>query len=140
MTVPNQATLVLGGLIKSSINRTRAGVPFLSNIPLLGYLFSTTTKEKIRQELVILLRPEVSWTADEDIRTREKHQEFFNMPPDLESTAYPQVTRAGLPADREPEVRRALPVIRSGPVEKVKFKPPTTKMRATPVPRSARRN
>lgn len=138
VTVPNQATLILGGLIKSSMNRVRSGIPYLSNIPVLGYLFSNTTKEKVRQELIILIRPEVSWTKEEDVRTREKTSEFYNMPPDLESTVYPQVTRSGLPPDREPEVRRALPVIRSGPVEKTKFKPPTSK--ATPEPRAARRN
>jgi type II secretory pathway component GspD/PulD (secretin) len=140
VTVPNQATLILGGLIKSSMNRVRSGIPFLSNIPVLGYLFSNTSKEKLRQELIILIRPEVSWTKDEDVRTREKSNEFYNMPPDLEGTVYPQVTRNGLPPDRDPEVRRAVPVIRSGPVEKTKFKPPTAKAKATPVPRPVRRN
>ena len=138
VTVPDQATLVLGGLIKTSTNRVRSGIPILGNLPLLGYLFSSTSKEKIRQELVILIRPEVSWSPAEDVRTKEKHQEFFALPPDLESVAYPSVTRTGLPTDREPEVRRAVPVIRSAPAEPELFKP--SKARATPIPRAARRN
>jgi type II secretion system protein D len=110
VTVPNQATLVLGGLIKASTNRSRSGIPYLSNIPVLGFFFSNTSKERIRQDLVILIRPEVSWTPEEDVTTREKHQEFFRMPPDLEATVYPTTTRSR--SDREPEIpiRRAIPV------------------------------
>jgi type II secretory pathway component GspD/PulD (secretin) len=101
VTVPNQATLVLGGLIKVSNNHTHSGVPWLSNIPVLGYLFSNTTKEKIRQELVILIRPEVSWAPPEDEQLRQRAQEFFNLPPDLESSVYPKALRVvGTPAPK----------------------------------------
>lgn len=89
VTVPNQATLVLGGLIKQSINHVKSGVPVLSNIPVLGYLFSNTTKEKIRTELVILIRPEVSWAPPEANQIRQRAEEFLNIPPNLESTIYP---------------------------------------------------
>jgi general secretion pathway protein D len=89
VTVPNEATLVLGGLITQSTNKTRSGIPVLSNIPLLGALFSNTTKEKIRTELVILIRPEVSWAPPEAVQLRERAEEFLNMPPNLESSIYP---------------------------------------------------
>lgn len=89
VTVPNQATLVLGGLIKQSINHVKSGVPVLSNIPVLGYLFSNTTKEKIRTELVILIRPEVSWAPPEAVQIRQRAEEFLNIPPNLESTIFP---------------------------------------------------
>jgi type II secretion system protein D len=110
VTVPNQATLVLGGLIKASTDRSKQGIPLLSSIPVLGYLFSTTSKTRTRTELVILIRPEVSWTPEEDIRTREKHQEYFSMPPDLEATVYPTTTRSRASAEPNVEVRRAIPV------------------------------
>jgi general secretion pathway protein D len=89
VTVANGATLVLGGLIKQSTNRIKSGIPFLSNVPLLGYLFSNTTKEKIRQELVILVRPEVSWTPPEAQILRQRAEEFLNLEPNLESALYP---------------------------------------------------
>jgi len=110
VTVPNKATLVLGGLIKMSTNRVRTGIPLLSSIPVLGYLFSNTTKERIRQELVILIRPEVSWTPEEDVSQREKHQEFYNMPPDLESTLFPAPTRSRTDPDTKMPVKKAIPV------------------------------
>jgi type II secretion system protein D len=98
VTVPNNSTLVLGGLIQQSTNRVKSGIPVLSSIPLLGYLFSNTTKEKIRQELVILVRPVVSWTAPEADMLRQRGEEFLNLEPNLESSLYPpQKARHGKP-------------------------------------------
>jgi len=90
VTVPNRATLVLGGLIKVSQNNTRSGIPILSNIPLLGNLFSTTSKEKIRTELVILISPEVSWAPPDSQKIRQRAQKFLELEPDLESTIVPK--------------------------------------------------
>ena len=93
MTVPNEATLVLGGLIRSSTNRAKTGIPFLMNIPVLGVLFSNTSKETLRNELVILIRPVVTWAPPDAIALRERENEFLTLPPDLESTIYPTVKR-----------------------------------------------
>jgi type II secretion system protein D len=125
VSVPNEGTLVLGGLIKQSQNRSRSGIPYLMNIPVLGYLFSTTTKEKIRTELVILIRPVVSWAPPESIQIRERAQEFMNMDPDLEATLFPAGVRKA--AATEMPVATPIPVKRAQPAS-TKRKP------ATPVP------
>jgi len=125
VSVPNEGTLVLGGLIKQSQNRSRSGIPYLMNIPVLGYLFSTTTKEKIRTELVILIRPVVSWAPPESIQIRERAQEFMNMDPDLESSLFPAGVRKA--AATEMPVATPIPVKRALPAS-TKRKP------ATPVP------
>ena len=52
-------TIVLGGLIRDDSSRARSGVPLLSQIPLVGSLFGTTTTTSRRSELVILLTPTV---------------------------------------------------------------------------------
>lgn len=52
-------TIVIGGLIDETTSKGRAGLPFLSKIPLLGYLFGSTTDETTRTELIILLTPYV---------------------------------------------------------------------------------
>jgi general secretion pathway protein D len=117
VTVPNEGTLVLGGLIKQSQSRGRSGIPLLSNIPVLGYLFSTTSKEKLRTELVILIRPVVSWSPPESNQIRERAQEFLNMEPDLESTLYPKGLRpknAPVPLDHPRSL--SLPAKQSVPV------------------------
>lgn len=117
VTVPNNATLVLGGLIKSSVNNAKTGIPILSSIPLLGALFSTTTKEKVRTELVILIRPEVTWAPPDAIDLREREMEYLNIPPDLESTLFPDVKAK----KATPEVmlrKPAAPLREKGPAPK----------------------
>jgi general secretion pathway protein D len=59
VTVPDRATIVLGGLVVEDQDRAQSGVPWLSRIPVLGYLFSSTTKSAERSELVILIQPTV---------------------------------------------------------------------------------
>jgi type II secretory pathway component GspD/PulD (secretin) len=52
-------TIVLGGLISESKKRSRSGIPFLSKIPVLGYLFGYTDDSAGRSEIIMLLRPRV---------------------------------------------------------------------------------
>jgi type II secretory pathway component GspD/PulD (secretin) len=58
-------TLVLGGLIQENKGRTRAGLPFLSKIPILGYLFGYTDDTFLRSEIVLLLTPHVVRNQEE---------------------------------------------------------------------------
>lgn len=58
-------TVVIGGLIDRATDRTRAGVPFLKDIPLLGYLFGTTRENVGHSELFLFLTPHIVYT-DED--------------------------------------------------------------------------
>jgi general secretion pathway protein D len=52
-------TIIIGGLIREDGNKSRSGIPFLSKIPLLGYLFGSTSKGTDKVELIILLTPHV---------------------------------------------------------------------------------
>ncbi len=52
-------TIIIGGLIREDITKSRSGIPFLSKIPILGYLFGSTIDETKRSELIILLTPRV---------------------------------------------------------------------------------
>lgn len=52
-------TIIIGGLIREDITKSRSGIPFLSKIPILGYLFGSTLDESKRTELIILLTPRV---------------------------------------------------------------------------------
>jgi hypothetical protein len=52
-------TSLLGGILEVSDQSTTAGTPFLGQIPLLKYLFTSTNKEKITSELVFLLIPHI---------------------------------------------------------------------------------
>jgi general secretion pathway protein D len=59
VTVPDKSTVVIGGLISDTVTRDTSGVPFLSDIPGLGYLFKDTKKSKERDELIIMIQPTV---------------------------------------------------------------------------------
>lgn len=65
LSVPNGATVIIGGLIQTQINRTRSGVPGLMDLPLLGTLFSTTNLSRQKQELLIMLTPRVVTTPSQ---------------------------------------------------------------------------
>ncbi len=52
-------TIVIGGLISEDASNSRSGLPILSDIPILGYLFGNTTKSTVKKELIILLTPYV---------------------------------------------------------------------------------
>ncbi|MHB1566397.1 MAG: pilus (MSHA type) biogenesis protein MshL [Acidiferrobacter sp.] len=51
--------IVIGGLMKESAVNNNAGVPFLSRIPLLGNLFKDKQVTRVKEELVILLKPTI---------------------------------------------------------------------------------
>jgi general secretion pathway protein D len=64
ITVRNKDTVMLGGFIEADKSHSQAGVPFLSDIPLLGNLFKKRDDTKSRQELIVLMRPTVLGTPE----------------------------------------------------------------------------
>lgn len=59
VVVRDQQSVVLGGLIKDRVSETVDKVPFLGDIPILGYLFKFTNKSVTKQNLLIVLTPYV---------------------------------------------------------------------------------
>ena len=57
VTVKNRTTVILGGLITEEETNSKTGIPLLSSVPGVGYLFSTTKKNKTRRELIVLIQP-----------------------------------------------------------------------------------
>jgi MSHA biogenesis protein MshL len=55
--ISNGKTLVIAGLISEGFRDKSSGVPLLKDIPLLGYLFKRSIREKTSTELVMLLTP-----------------------------------------------------------------------------------
>jgi general secretion pathway protein D len=58
----NNQTLVLGGLIQDKRTLTGRGIPFLSRIPVLGYLFGFKEDATEKSELILLITPRVVGT------------------------------------------------------------------------------
>ena len=59
VVVQSGQTVLLGGLILETRNQGRAGIPLLMDIPWLGNLFSTTSIDVFRTELLIMITPRV---------------------------------------------------------------------------------
>jgi len=51
--------LALGGLIKDTIRNSVSGIPVLNKIPILGWLFKNKQKEKVKEDLLILISAQV---------------------------------------------------------------------------------
>ncbi len=64
VSVRDRDTIILGGMISSSKNTTHSGVPFLKDIPGLGYLFRSTSVDNQRTELIVLIHPTVLPTPE----------------------------------------------------------------------------
>ncbi len=57
--VKDGETVVIGGILKSSESDSGSGVPGLSKIPLLGWLFKREAKETSSEELLIFITPRI---------------------------------------------------------------------------------
>ncbi len=55
VNVWDNQTVVLGGLISSSVTSSKDSVPFLGDIPLLGRLFQSQSKQDIKKNLMIFV-------------------------------------------------------------------------------------
>jgi general secretion pathway protein D len=63
VTVQSGETTILGGLIREEKTFSTAGVPLLSQIPVIGALFGTQGVNKVKTELVILITPRIATNA-----------------------------------------------------------------------------
>jgi type II secretory pathway component GspD/PulD (secretin) len=64
--IPNGNTLVMGGLVQDNPNATYTKVPFLGDIPGLGWAFHSENKTMTKDNLIIFLTPTI--VRDEDFQ------------------------------------------------------------------------
>jgi type IV pilus assembly protein PilQ len=57
--VENGGTVVIGGIFEQNENDTVTKVPFLGDVPVVGNLFKTKTRDASRTELLVFLTPKV---------------------------------------------------------------------------------
>ena len=59
VVVRNRESVLIGGIIDERVERSRNGVPFLMDVPVLGRLFRVEQDKRERTELIILITPYV---------------------------------------------------------------------------------
>ena len=79
----NNQTLVLGGLIQNKRTRIRVGIPLLSRIPIVGYLFGSVENKIEKTELLLLITPRTVGTALDAARITDQMR---RVTPELEDS------------------------------------------------------
>jgi general secretion pathway protein D len=64
VVVEDGQVIVLGGLVQDGFEETKSKVPLLGDIPVLGALFRSESRQKKRTNLMVFLRPVVMRDAD----------------------------------------------------------------------------
>jgi len=101
--VQSGETVALGGLIRNRRVDTKAGLPILHDIPVLGNLFGRTEKTDLRTELLVLLTPRVAGSAgDARAVTDELRRRMRNLDPLIDSVDMGRPTANAMPATGQP--------------------------------------
>jgi len=77
--IQNHRTAVIGGLLASQDSIDNQGVPFISDIPVIGNLFSSKSSDKQKDNLIVFLTPHIVRNKSElrDLALDER-QQFVN--------------------------------------------------------------
>lgn len=65
-------TVVIGGLVDHQETESESGVPLLKDIPLLGHLFKSSSREMTESELFLFLTPHIIATDEDADRIRDE--------------------------------------------------------------------
>lgn len=64
MSIKSGETIAIGGLIQEQDRKSKKGIPFLRDLPIIGHLFSRTDNDKIRSEVVFFVTVKEVTDAD----------------------------------------------------------------------------
>ncbi|NVN99826.1 MAG: type IV pilus secretin PilQ [Geobacteraceae bacterium] len=59
LVVKNGETTVIGGIYVDSETESDTGIPYISDMPLLGWLFKSNSKNKVKNEMLIFITPKI---------------------------------------------------------------------------------
>ncbi len=80
--VKNNSKILIGGLISKQDGDTNNNVSLLSNIPIVGNLFKSNTKNNQDSELIIVIVPHI--ITDSTIPTLKKYEQYKNFRDELQ--------------------------------------------------------
>ena len=89
VSAANGSTIILGGLIQEQKNKQYTGIPYLARIPIIGAAFRGTSTSKQRQELIILMCPQVTLTKLDSYRLRQRWESTTHFGPELDQAECP---------------------------------------------------
>ena len=111
ITVRDKDTVMLGGFIEADKSHSQSGVPFLSDIPLLGNLFKQRQDDKTRKELIVLMRPTVLGTPELAAKNTIKETQRL---PDISATVAEDIEEQSKAVEAERKLELKHPKTMSG--------------------------
>lgn len=79
VTVESGQILVLGGLIDTQLTEGTRRIPILSDIPILGALFTSHSTKRVKRNLLNFIRATILNNGAADYYTRQKYQHMRNV-------------------------------------------------------------
>ncbi|HEX5021874.1 MAG TPA: type IV pilus secretin PilQ [Candidatus Binatia bacterium] len=70
--VKDGETIVIGGILKDSDANATGGIPYLKDVPYLGWLFKNWRIQKEFEELVVFITPRIASAGSENLPTAEE--------------------------------------------------------------------
>ncbi len=97
VTVKDGETIVIGGLIQSTLEKRDTKVPLLGDIPIAGEVFRSHQYNNLKTELLVILTPRVIRSAspegtDRLRRIRERSIEELSVPDEVKASIIGEVT------------------------------------------------
>ncbi len=79
VVVKDNESVIIGGLMTRDKSVSEAGIPFLKDIPLLGYLFKSHRSSILKRELLLILTPRVLATPEEVRAVTDEQKEKMKL-------------------------------------------------------------
>jgi general secretion pathway protein D len=80
VAVRDGETIILGGIIRSTVSTTTKKIPLLGDIPILGNLFRSTDKSDQKTELLVFLTPRVVRDPAEAAKLTDEQRKKLSLP------------------------------------------------------------
>ncbi|MEE8437141.1 MAG: hypothetical protein V3S22_02260 [Candidatus Neomarinimicrobiota bacterium] len=77
--VANNTPFIIGGLINTKKTLSNGGIPILKDLPLIGRLFSISSEQEIKKEVIVVITPHIIIEGEDNFsRVIPQDSELFN--------------------------------------------------------------
>lgn len=75
VSIKDGETIILGGIMRTTVNSKVSKIPILGDIPILGELFKSTSRQNQKTELMVFLTPHIVRTPEDAAKLVESEKE-----------------------------------------------------------------
>ena len=141
VVVDDGQIIVLGGLIEDAYEDQSQGVPFLKDIPILGALFRSDSKKRVKSNLLVFIRPYILRDLDQSADITQNRLNLVQKTEDQFKQAPMILPKENLPriSDLEPPMVQPGPPVNpnvpsSGLTKPIPVRPSNAPASAAPLP------